>query len=117
MADSNGRPPRCKRGDDTSQPQTGQQVAETPFPVCTRVCTSEGENANAGRSDGEPGDQSQRADTDQAGKGEGTDQGGAGSGASNTDQGDPLAKLAVAIAGLTAGDRARLVAMLAAGQK
>jgi hypothetical protein len=59
------------------------------LPVCTRVCTSEGENANA-----------DTLEADQGNKGEGID------------QGDPLAKLAAAITGLSPMDRQRLAALL-----
>jgi hypothetical protein len=86
-------------------------------PVCTRVCTSEGENANAGRADGGPGDGGQRADTDQAGRGEGIDHGEAGPGSSTTDQGDPLAKLAAALVALSPDDRAAIVAMVRAADQ
>jgi hypothetical protein len=70
--------------------ETGNGFTATPSPVCTRVCTREAENANAGS--------------------HGTDQGSVGEG---TDQRDPLAKLAAAIAGLSASERERLAGMLA----
>ena len=82
----------------------GKGLAATPFAVCTRVCTSEGENVNAGRSDGGPGE------------GEGIDQGGAARGSSAADQGDPLAKLVAALLTLSPADRARLAGMLAGHQ-
>jgi hypothetical protein len=72
--------------------------------VCTRVCTSRRENANAGV-----------LDAVLAGKGEGTDEGGAGRESSAADQADPLAALAQAIATLSPADRARLIALLDAG--
>jgi hypothetical protein len=101
--------------------EAGKGLTATPSPVCTRVCTSEPENSNAHAP--EAGDQGQGEETaagtlaadQEAGDrqlGEGTDQGRAGRGSSAADQEDPLAKLAAAIAGLTAADRARLARML-----
>ncbi len=77
---------------------TGETKALTPTPsaVCTRVCTSEAENANA-----DAGRDAQAGAADQGNKGEGID------------QGDPLAKLAADLAKLSPADRARLAAMLA----
>ena len=78
---------------------TGETKALTPTPsaVCTRVCTSEAENANARVPSG-------YLDADQGSEGEGIDQGGAPSGS--------LAKLAAALLTLSPADRARLAAML-----
>ncbi|MGA7702563.1 MAG: hypothetical protein WCB27_23440 [Thermoguttaceae bacterium] len=70
---------------------TDSALTPTPFPVCTRVCTSEPENANdleAGHRD----------------EGEGID------------QGDPLAVLAAAVANLSPADRERLAVMLTGNQ-
>jgi hypothetical protein len=79
-------------------------LTPTSFPVCTSVCTSEGENANAGTADADKGE------------GEGIDQGGADRGSSDVDQGDPLAALAAAVANLSPADRERLAAMLTGHQ-
>jgi hypothetical protein len=74
-----------------------QGVAATPPAACTCACTSEPENAHAGRvpsgcdADHSAGDQQQ---------GEGID------------QADPLAKLAAALLALSPADRERLAAML-----
>ena len=108
MADSNGRPPRCKRGGDASEPLSGQQVATTPSPVCTSVCTSEAENANAnaGRSDGGPGDRGEEgADDAHGAKKPDTPP-------APPDQGDPLARLAAELGKLSPEDRQRLAALL-----
>jgi hypothetical protein len=75
-------------------------LAPTPSAVCTRVCTSEPENANAGT-----------LHTDQGSEGEGT-----AGGSSTADQADPLAKLAAALLDLMPADRARLAAMLTGHQ-
>ena len=66
----------------------GKRLTPTPSPVCTRVCTSEPENDNAGTADG------------------GRDEG------EGTDQGDRLDKLAAALLTLSQADRERLAAML-----
>ena len=72
-------------------------LASTPPAACTAACTSEAENDNAGTPDADPaGHQGQSEGTDQA---------------------DPLAVLAAAIAGLSPADRKRLAAMLAAQGK
>jgi integrase len=106
MRDSNSRFPRCKRAGDASEPLTVQHVASMPSPVCTRVCTSEGENANAGTADatslGSPPLTAGTLETDQGSKGERT----AGKPA------DPLAALAATLLTLSPADRARLAAML-----
>jgi len=65
-------------------------IKATPPAACTAACTSEARNANAGA-----------LDTAQGCKGEGTD------------QADPLAALAAAIAALSPAERERLAAMLA----
>ena len=76
-----------------SEGETLQRLTPTPSLVCTRVCTSEAENANAGtRTLTRP-------------RGLATSEG--------IHQGDPLAGLAAAIADLTPADRERLAAMLA----
>jgi hypothetical protein len=67
----------------------GQQVATTPSDVCTRVCTSNTEIANAGDLDA-----------------------GRGTEAEGIDQADPLAAIAALLAGLSPTDRARLAKML-----
>jgi hypothetical protein len=101
---SEGEPAHLHRGGQRSESSIAQWVASTPSPVCTRVCTSEGENVNAGTLDASsPGTSPQAVepfDADQDSKSEGTD------------QADPLAALAAAIAGLTPADRDRLAAML-----
>ena len=90
------------------QPENPQDVTPTPFSVCTRVCTSESENANAGTLETVSLDTLPQAadtiDTDQGNEDEGID------------QGDPLTKLAVAIASLSPTDRQRLAAMLTGHQ-
>ncbi|MGA2617834.1 MAG: hypothetical protein ABSF26_09500 [Thermoguttaceae bacterium] len=96
-----------------------QGLTPTPSPVCTRVCTSEPENDNAGTlnatSPASP-PQAPAPDADQGDEGEGIDQGGAARGSSTADQGDPLVKLAAALANLSPADRARLAAMLTGHQ-
>jgi hypothetical protein len=79
---------------------SGKGLTPTPSPVCTRVCTSEPENANAGRVPS-------GCDADQGDEGEGTDR-------KPADQGDPLAKLAAALLtlSLSPADRERLAALL-----
>ena len=75
-----------------------KELTSTPSPVCTRVCTSEAENANAGTLEAASlGTLPQAADTID------TDQGNEDEG---IDQGDPLTKLAAAIASLSPTDRA-----------
>ena len=93
MTDSNRRHPRCKRGATTSEVVGKSALTQTPSPVCTRVCTSEPENAHAGTPDAD-----RSAGDPQQGEG--------------IDQGDPLAKLAAALLALSPADRARLAAML-----
>ena len=61
---SNSRPLPCECAGTPSETLTESALAPTPPPVCTSVCTSEPENANADASDADRGDQ-----------GEGTDQG------------------------------------------
>jgi hypothetical protein len=80
-------------------------LAPMVSPVCTRVCTSEPENANADSS--QPGlgqvgatDQNQRTEGDAGVR-------------DHTNQGDPLAKLAAVLLTLSPADRARLAKMLA----
>ena len=92
---------------------TGQGLTATPSAVCTRVCTSEAENANAGRSDGGPGDRGNRPQGDLAQGSEG-DQGRQAEGVagSGPDQGDPLARLAAELGKLSPEDRQRLAALL-----
>ena len=108
MADSNGRPPRCKRGGSASEPPTTQQVTETPSAACTNACTSEGENGNAGRPEGDQGKRPEAASigTPPPDAGRGTE-------GEGIDQGDRLAGLAAVLLTLSPVDRARLVAMLA----
>ncbi len=84
-----------------------------PSPVCTRVCTSEPENANDGTPEAGDQDQGEGAaagtlDVDPQDRPAGGRERGEG-----TDRGDPLAKLAAALLDLTPADRARLAAMLA----
>ena len=86
-------------------------LAPTPFPVCTRVCTSEPENDNADTIGGIPTDTG-IARTETAGT-RNADQGNEGEG---IDQADPLAKLAAALLTLSPADRARLAAMLTGQQ-
>ncbi len=71
------------------QDATPQDVTPTPSDVCTRVCTSEPENVNAGTPDAHQGDESE-----------------------GIDRGDPLDKLAAALLTLSPADRERLAAML-----
>ena len=104
--------------------EAGKGLTPTPSPVCTRVCTSEPENPNAGTPEAGHQDQGEGVaagtlDADPQGRpagdqeqGEGTDQGGTARRSSAADQGDPLAKLAAALLDLTPADRARLAAML-----
>ena len=81
---------------------TDSALTPTPFPVCTRVCTSEPENANADALEAASlGTSPQAADADQGNEGEGID------------QGDPLAAIVAAIANLSPADRARLAYYLA----
>ncbi|MGO8747694.1 MAG: hypothetical protein ACLQNE_17115 [Thermoguttaceae bacterium] len=92
---------------------TGWTKVYTPSAACTAACTSKAENANAGTLEAGHRDQGEGTaagtlDVDRQDRPAG-DQGG-GEGA---DQGDPLAKLAAALADLTPADRARLAAMLA----
>lgn len=76
---------------DASEASKG--LATTPPAACTNACTSKGENANAGTADADPaGHQGQSEETF---------------------QGDPLAKLAAALATLSPADRQRLAVMLA----
>ena len=107
-------------------------LTATPAPVCTRVCTSEPENANADAGDvASLGTLPQAAgtrnadapDADQQGRpagdrqqGEGIDQGGTAGGSSTAEQGDPLVKLAAALLTLSSADRERLAAMLTGHQ-
>ena len=89
-------------------------LAPTPSAVCTRVCTSEGENANAGQSDGGPGDQGEVIGADQGEEGADDAHGGAKPDAppAPPDQGDPLAALAAELGKLSPEDRQRLAALL-----
>ena len=86
-------------------------LTPTPSPVCTRVCTSEPENANADALEAASlGTLSQAADvldTGHLGESEG---------AAAIDQGDPLARLAAELAKLSPEDRQRLAALLAGQQ-
>ena len=72
---------------------TNKELTSTPLPVCTRVCTSEGENANA-----------DALYADQGNKGEGIGE--------SSGSGDPLAAIAAAIAALSPADRQRLSSIL-----
>ena len=99
MRDSNPRPSRCKRDGTPSQDATRQDVTSTPSAACTAACNGNAKNSNADAL--EAGHQDQ---------GEGTD-----AGTLDAHQGDPLAKLAAAIAGLTPADRERLAGMLRQG--
>jgi hypothetical protein len=74
---------------DASEDHKG--LATTPSPVCTRVCTSEPEIANAATLDANQSD---------------------ATGGADQDQGDPLAKLAATLLALSPADRAKLAAML-----
>jgi len=47
LVDSNHRPLPCEDTGSASECVARQDVAPTPSPVCTRVCTSEAENAHA----------------------------------------------------------------------
>ncbi len=93
-----------------------KEVTLTPSAVCTRVCTSEGENANAdalnAASLGIPPQAADTRNADQGNEGEGIDQGGTAGGSSTADQGDPLARLATELGKLSPADRERLAAML-----
>jgi len=84
-------------------------LTPTPSPVCTRVCTSEPENDNAGTLEAASLATSPQADgnrnADQSNESEGTD------------QGDPLARLAAELGKLSPEDRQRLAAMLAGQQE
>ena len=102
--DSNQRLPPCEDGGPTTQGVTESILTPTPFPVCTRVCTSEPENANADASEAASPSPPQPADADQGNVGEGIE------------QGDRLAAIAAAIANLSPADRARLAAMLTGHQ-
>jgi hypothetical protein len=86
--------------------ETDKGLTATPPAVCTSVCTSQRENANADDLDRHPGAPSPDALDNSApgprADGEGTDQAGA----------DPLAGLAAAIAALSPTDRVRLAEML-----
>jgi hypothetical protein len=68
-------------------------LTDTPFPACTAACTSRAENDNADTPGG-----------DHRGESDGVD-------IEPIDQGDPLEKIAAAIAGLSAEDRVRLARM------
>ena len=72
-----------------------QEVTPTASPVCTRVCTSNPGNDNAGTLDAP-------AVTPNEGEG--------------ADQGDPLAKIADALLTLSPADRAKLAALLTGQQ-
>jgi hypothetical protein len=116
MGDSNSRPSRCKRDGTATYSTTPQDLTATPSPVCTRVCTSEPENANAGTPEAGHQDQGEGVavgtlDADQESRPAGDQGQGEG-----TDQGDPLAKLAAALLDLSPADRARLAAMLTTHQ-
>jgi len=87
--DSNPQPPDRQSSEGELQEAKPQEVAPTASPVCTRVCTSEAENANAGAPEGDQGQQ-----------GEGTA------------AADPLVAIAAAIAGLSPADRQRLAGIL-----
>jgi hypothetical protein len=86
-------------------------LTPTPFSVCTRVCTSEAENANADALEAASFDTPQAADV------LGTGHPDEGEGTATIDQGDTLAKLAAAVANLSPADRERLAAMLAGQQR
>ena len=92
--------PSTNEHDGASESQ--QTLTPTPFPVCTRVCTSEPEGANS-----EPiqaaslGTAPQAADADQGNKDEWVN------------QVDPLIQLAAELGKLSQEDRQRLAAMLA----
>jgi hypothetical protein len=88
-----------------------QALTPTPFPVCTSVCTSEPENANAdaleAASLGTPPQAADVLDTGHQSEGEGT---------AAIDQSDPLTRLAAELGKLSQADRQRLAAMLAGQQ-
>jgi len=73
--------------------EAGKELASTPPAVCTSVCTSQAENANAGTTDAHQGTE-----------GEGTASAAASPGAG-------LAELAAALLTLSPADRARLAAI------
>ncbi|MFZ1934856.1 MAG: hypothetical protein WCB27_01865 [Thermoguttaceae bacterium] len=80
---------------------SSKTLTPTPSPVCTRVCTSEPENANAdAHNTTSLGTSPQAPDASQ------------GNGSEGIDQGDPLAKLAAALLTLSPADRAKLATML-----
>jgi hypothetical protein len=85
-----------------------QALAPTPFPVCTRVCTSEPENANANALEAASLDTPPQA-ADVLGTGHHAES----EGTADTDQGNPLAKLAAALLTLSPADRERLATWLA----
>ena len=89
--DSNLRLLPCEDASSTTQHVISQTLTPTPPPVCTRVCTSEVENAN----DSPPGGQASE-----------TADGG------NETQSDLLRAITAAIGALSAADRARLGKML-----
>ena len=114
MTDLNRRHPRCKRGDDAPESVTTQEVAPTASPVCTRVCTSEPENVNAGTADAGQGDGRRAAsarldDADAAHQGQ-------GEGATSKPVAASLESLADALLTLSPADRATLAALLAGQQ-
>ncbi|MGO8691866.1 MAG: hypothetical protein ACLQLG_19765 [Thermoguttaceae bacterium] len=85
------------------QPAKLQDLTATTSPVCTRVCTSNLENANADALDADQGSIGERLDADQGTEDEAADA-------------DPLAKLAAAVLSLSPADRERLAAMLTGHQ-
>jgi hypothetical protein len=87
---------------------TGKGLAPTPPAVCTRVCTSEAENANASALDAaSPGTSPQAAGTTPD-----ADQGNQPEVTAADKPADPLAGLAATLLALSPADRARLAAML-----
>ena len=94
--------------ESTDASADSKALTPTPFPVCTRVCTSEPENANADALEAASvGPPPQAADADQSNEGEGT---------AAIDQGDPLTRLAAELSKLSQEDRQRLAAMLVGQQ-
>ena len=120
MRGSNPRLPRCKRAGTSSELSTESVLASTPSPVCTRVCTSESESANAG--DFGAGFLDMPSISGIADQ-HGTDKSHTGHGApsvvfayrANSDEpdtGDPVAELAALLLTLSPADLSRLAKML-----
>jgi hypothetical protein len=89
-----------------------QGFTPTASPVCTRVCTSEAENANAGTLEADQGREGTEQFCGCHKKGDDAAKIPGGT----ADQGDTLAKLAAALLTLSPADRARLAVMLTGHQ-